>query len=77
VQGVIDDVQAKFAAISGARADVTRARYEDARNRILADTYERSPALAQIHAIRSAPKGTTVIINSGRGRSPGLNLGGG
>jgi regulator of protease activity HflC (stomatin/prohibitin superfamily) len=77
VQGVIDDVQAKFAAISGARADVTRARYEDARNRILADTYERSPALAQIHAIRSAPKGTTVIINSDRERSPGLNLGGG
>jgi regulator of protease activity HflC (stomatin/prohibitin superfamily) len=75
VQAVIDDVQAKYASVTGARAEVARARYEDARNKILAATYQRSPALARIHAIRSAPKGATIIINDGEGRSPGLNLG--
>jgi hypothetical protein len=77
VQRVIDDVQAKYGSVSGARADVARARYEDARNKLLATTYQRSPALARIHAIRSAPKGSTIIINDGQGRSPGLNVGGG
>jgi regulator of protease activity HflC (stomatin/prohibitin superfamily) len=77
VQTVIDDVQARYASVSGARADVGRARYEDARNKLLAKTYQQSPALARIHAIRAAPKGTTVIINDGAGKSPGLNLGGG
>jgi regulator of protease activity HflC (stomatin/prohibitin superfamily) len=75
VQGVIDDVHAKYASVSGARADVARARYEDARNRILAKTYQRSPALARIHAIRAAPKQATIIINDSD-RSPGLNVGG-
>ena len=74
---MIDDVQAKYGSVSGARADVARARYEDARNKLLAKTYQRSPALARIHAIRSAPKGATIIINDGAGRSPGLNVGGG
>jgi hypothetical protein len=78
VQKVIDDVQARYGSVSGARADVARARYEDARNKILAKTYQQSPALARIHAIRSAPKGTTIIINDDAGgRTPGLNLGGG
>jgi regulator of protease activity HflC (stomatin/prohibitin superfamily) len=77
VQEVIDDVQAKYASVSGARADVAKARYEDARNQILADTYQRSPALARIHSIRETPKGSTIIINDGEGKSPGLNLGGG
>ena len=77
VQDVIDDVHAKYASVSGARAEASRARYEDARNRILAETYQKSPALARIHAIRSAPKGATIIINDGAGQSPGLNLGGG
>jgi regulator of protease activity HflC (stomatin/prohibitin superfamily) len=76
VQDVIDDVHAKYASVSGARAEASRARYEDARNRTLAETYQKSPALARIHAIRSAPKGSTIIINDG-GDSPGLNLGGG
>jgi regulator of protease activity HflC (stomatin/prohibitin superfamily) len=75
VQAVIDDVQAKYASVSGARAEVSRAHYEDARNKLLAETYQRSPALARIHAIRSAPKGATIIINDAGGRSPGLNLG--
>jgi regulator of protease activity HflC (stomatin/prohibitin superfamily) len=76
VQSVIDDVQAKYASITGARADVARARYEDARNKILAATYQSSPALARIHAIREAPTGSTIIINAGE-KAPGLNLGGG
>jgi len=77
VQAVIDDVHSKYASVSGARAEASRARYEDARNRILGRTYQRNPALARIHAIRSAPKGATIIINDGEGRSPGINLGGG
>jgi len=77
VQAVIDDVHSKYASVSGARAEASRARYEDARNRILGRTYQRSPALARIHAIRAAPKGATIIINDGEGRSPGINLGGG
>jgi regulator of protease activity HflC (stomatin/prohibitin superfamily) len=77
VQDAIDDVQAKYASVSGARAEMSRARFEDARNRLLAETYQKSPALARIHSIRSAPKGSTIIINDGAGESPGLNLGGG
>jgi hypothetical protein len=76
VQRVIDDVQAKYASVSGARAEVSRARFEDARNKVLATTYQQSPALARIHAIRAAPKGATIIINDGEGRTPGINLGG-
>jgi hypothetical protein len=76
VQTVINDVHSKYASVSGARAEVSRARYEDERNKILAKTYQQSPALARIHAIRSAPKGATIIINDGEGRTPGLNLGG-
>jgi hypothetical protein len=76
VQGVIDDVHAKYAAVSRARAQVAAARYEDARNRILAKTYQRSPALARIHAIQAAPKGATIIINDDNAKAPGLNVGG-
>jgi hypothetical protein len=76
VQDVIDDVHAKYASVSGARAEASRAHYEDLRNRVLARTYQRSPALARIHAIRSAPKGATIIINDAGGKSPGLNVGG-
>jgi regulator of protease activity HflC (stomatin/prohibitin superfamily) len=76
VQRVINGVQAKYASVSGARADLERARYEDARNRVLAKTYEKSPALARINAIKSAPKGATIILTDG-GKSPGLNVGGG
>jgi regulator of protease activity HflC (stomatin/prohibitin superfamily) len=76
VQAVINNVQAKYAAVSGARADLGRARYEDARNRVLAKTYEKSPALARINAIKSAPKGATIVLNDGD-KTPGLNVGGG
>jgi regulator of protease activity HflC (stomatin/prohibitin superfamily) len=76
VQQVIDDVHARYASVSGARADVARARYEDARNRLLAKTYQRSPALARIHAIRAAPRSATIVITDGD-RTPGLNVGGG
>jgi regulator of protease activity HflC (stomatin/prohibitin superfamily) len=75
VQEVIDDVHAKYASVSGARAELARAHYEDARNQILAKTYQRSPALARINAIRAAPKGATIVLNEG-GKSPGLNVGG-
>jgi regulator of protease activity HflC (stomatin/prohibitin superfamily) len=76
VQSVVDSVHAKYAAVSRARAEVAAARYEDRRNQILGKTYSRSPALARIHAIRAAPKGATIIINDGGGKSPGLNVGG-
>lgn len=77
VQGAVDDVQAQYVSVNGARAQVTRARYEAERNELLARAYNRSPALAQIDAIKVAPKGATIVLNSGgSSKSPGINVGG-
>jgi regulator of protease activity HflC (stomatin/prohibitin superfamily) len=76
VQSVIDGVHGKYAAVSGSRAEVAAARYEQKRNEILARSYRNSPALARIHAIQAAPKGATIIINDSGTKSPGLNVGG-
>jgi regulator of protease activity HflC (stomatin/prohibitin superfamily) len=76
VQHAIDDVQAQYVSVNGARAQVTRAKYEARRNRMLARSYERSPALARIDAIKAAPNGATIVLNSGSS-SPGINVGGG
>jgi hypothetical protein len=79
VQAAVDDAQAEFAAVSGARAEVVQARYQRRRNALLADVYERSPELARIDAIKAAPRGATVIVNSADGRSgsPPVLVGGG
>jgi regulator of protease activity HflC (stomatin/prohibitin superfamily) len=75
VQGEINDVQTKYVAINGARAEVTRARYEAKRNELRAHAYNSSPALARIDAIKAAPPGTTIVL-SGDSKQPGINVGG-
>jgi regulator of protease activity HflC (stomatin/prohibitin superfamily) len=65
VQTAVDTAQAQFAGISGARAQARQARYQAKRNQLLGDSYNASPALARIDAIRAAPKGATVIIGNG------------
>src|SRR4051812_24435897 len=75
VQHAIDDVQAQYVGVNGARAQVSRAKYEARRNELLARTYNRSPELARIEAIKAAPRGATIVLNSGS-NSPGINVGG-
>jgi regulator of protease activity HflC (stomatin/prohibitin superfamily) len=75
VQHAIDDVQAQYVGVNGAKAQVTRAKYEARRNELLARAYNRSPALARIDAIKAAPKGATIVLSGGNG-SPGINVGG-
>jgi len=66
VQAAVDQTQAKYAAINGARADLRRARFEAERNDLLGDSYNRSPSLARIDAIKAAPEGATVVVGSGQ-----------
>lgn len=76
VQRAVDQTQAKYAAVQGARAEVQQARYQNERNALLARTYAKSPQLAQIDAIKAAPSGATIIVNTGTA-APGINVGGG
>src|SRR5262249_3097734 len=66
VQSAVDPTPGKSAAINGARADLRRARYEAERNNVLGDSYNRSPSLARIDAIKAAPDGATVVVGSGQ-----------
>jgi regulator of protease activity HflC (stomatin/prohibitin superfamily) len=78
VQGAIDDVQAQYVAVNGAKAQVRRARFDAERKQLLAEVYRESPALARIDAISAAPKGATIVLSEGSGSSkaPGINVGG-
>jgi SPFH domain / Band 7 family len=66
VQAAVDQTQAKYAAINGARADLRRARFQARSNAVLGDSYNRSPSLARIDAIKAAPPGATVVVGSGQ-----------
>jgi regulator of protease activity HflC (stomatin/prohibitin superfamily) len=74
VQAAIDDVQAQYAQVNGAKAQVLQAKYQNLRNRLLAQTYDASPALAMIEALKSVPKGATVIFNTSK-RQPSILAG--
>jgi SPFH domain / Band 7 family len=78
VQTAIDDVQARYVAVNGAKADVRRARYDAARKELLAKVYRQSPSLARIDAISAAPKDATIVLSEGGsgGNAPGINVGG-
>jgi regulator of protease activity HflC (stomatin/prohibitin superfamily) len=76
VQAAIDDAQAKYAAVSGARAELAQARYTAERNRLLGNSYNNSPALATVEALKAIPKGSTVIVSAG-GKSPNVFAGAG
>jgi regulator of protease activity HflC (stomatin/prohibitin superfamily) len=65
VQEAIDAAEAKYAGVNTARAELLQARYQNQRNKLLAKTYNSSPALATIEALRAAPPNATVIINTG------------
>jgi regulator of protease activity HflC (stomatin/prohibitin superfamily) len=74
VQTAIDDAQAKFAAVSGARADYRQARYEAKQKDLLGAAYNKSPALATIDALKAIPPGSTVIVSPG-GKPPNIFAG--
>jgi hypothetical protein len=72
VQHAVDSAQAGSAQVHVARARFRQGRYVARRYSELAKVYNQSPALANINAIRSAPRQSTVIINTGRRQQPVL-----
>jgi regulator of protease activity HflC (stomatin/prohibitin superfamily) len=72
VQHAVDAVQTSSAQVHVARAQFRQGRYVAARNQELAKVYNESPALANINAIRAAPRQSTVIINTGSRPQPVL-----
>jgi regulator of protease activity HflC (stomatin/prohibitin superfamily) len=76
VQKAVDEVQAQYAQVNGARAQVLQARFQNERNELLAKTYNRSPAISTIEALKAAPPKATIIINTGGGRKPSIIAGG-
>lgn len=82
VQEAIDRAQASYAGVADARAKARQATYQNRRNERLAQTYDKSPALANIEALkalRSIPKGSTVILSGGskNGNGPQVLAGAG
>jgi hypothetical protein len=76
VQRAVDSAQAEFAAVNSAQAELRQARFIARRNRLLGNTYNRSPGLAAIEALKAIPQGSTVILSPG-GRTPSILAGGG
>ncbi|MDX6408322.1 MAG: hypothetical protein QOE13_1393 [Gaiellaceae bacterium] len=71
VQAAVDDTQAKYVEVNGAKAELKQAAYQTQRNRILGDAYNNSPALANIDAIKALPKQATVILST-NGKAPSI-----
>jgi regulator of protease activity HflC (stomatin/prohibitin superfamily) len=71
VQEAVDDAQAKYVQVNGARAEVRQAQYQQQRNRLLGEAYNLSPALANIDAIKALPKQATVILST-NGKAPAI-----
>jgi regulator of protease activity HflC (stomatin/prohibitin superfamily) len=76
VQAAIDDAQAQFAAVNGARAELKQAQFRAERNRLLGEEFNRSPGLVTVETMRAIPKGSTVILSTG-GRVPSILAGAG
>ncbi|MFL5827966.1 MAG: SPFH domain-containing protein [Thermoleophilaceae bacterium] len=76
VQTAVDKSQAQYASVNAARAEYKQARYQNARNQLLARTYNSSPALANIETMKALPPHTTLILGPG-GKTPNLLLGAG
>ncbi len=82
VQAAIDDAQAQFAAVNGARAELKQAQFRAERNRLLGQEFNRSPGLVAIETMRAIPEGSTVIVSAGGGTptivaAPGAGAGAG
>jgi regulator of protease activity HflC (stomatin/prohibitin superfamily) len=71
VQAAVDDAQAKYVEVNGARAELKQATYQQQRNRLLGESYNESPALANIDAIKALPKQATVILST-NGKTPAI-----
>jgi hypothetical protein len=76
VQAAINVAQASYAGVADAKAKARQARYHNRANRLLAQTYDKSPALAKVEELKAIPKGSTVIL-SGSGKSPQVLAGAG
>jgi hypothetical protein len=74
VQTAVDAAQAGNAQVHVAKANLRAGRYEAQRNQLLGKAYNNSPGLANINAIRAAPRQSQVIINTGT-KTPSLLLG--
>jgi hypothetical protein len=72
VQNAVTDAQAGSARVHVAKQRLRQGRYEARRNALLAKVYNESPALANINAIRAAPRQSTVIVNTSRRPPPVL-----
>jgi regulator of protease activity HflC (stomatin/prohibitin superfamily) len=70
VQEAVNGAQASYAAVSSARAGLKQARYTAESNRLIGDSLNRSPGLATIEALKSIPKGSTVIVTQGGKTQP-------
>jgi len=69
VQAAINTAQASYAGVADAKAKANQAKYQNRANRLLAETYDKSPALARLEQLKAIPKGSTVIL-SGAGKTP-------
>jgi regulator of protease activity HflC (stomatin/prohibitin superfamily) len=71
VQSAVDEAQAKYVEVTGAKAELKQARYQRERNRLLGEAYNASPALANIDALKALPKQATVILST-NGKMPAV-----
>jgi regulator of protease activity HflC (stomatin/prohibitin superfamily) len=76
VQSAIDDTQAKYAAVNGAEAEYRQAKFRAKANRLIGDSYNHSPALATVAALKAIPQRATVILAPG-GKAPAILAPGG
>jgi regulator of protease activity HflC (stomatin/prohibitin superfamily) len=74
VQAAVDEAQAKYVEVNGARAELQQAKFQVRRNRLLGESYNNSPGLTTIETMRALPSGTTVILNT-TGRAPSIIAG--
>jgi regulator of protease activity HflC (stomatin/prohibitin superfamily) len=75
VQAAVDEAQAKYVAVNGARAELRQARFQYRRNQLLGRSFNASPGLTTIETMKALPNGTTVILNTS-GRTPSIIAGG-
>jgi hypothetical protein len=74
VQTAVTAAQAESAKVQVAKQRYQQGRYEARRLSLLAQAYNKSPSLASVEAIKSAPRSSTVILNTG-GKSQPLLVG--
>jgi regulator of protease activity HflC (stomatin/prohibitin superfamily) len=75
VQTAVTASQAGSAQVRVAYERLREGRYEAKRNEILGAAYNKSPGLANINAIKSAPRQSTVIVNTAGKTSPPVLIG--